>query len=154
MLGGLPYVGSDRVRGLGGTGEVGGPDRDRPQRGHVGRDLLGLGQPDLVEGYVGVALGAAGVVPGGAPVPQEDQAPHVRVSAMAGQSLEWLGKLLARESTYYDLHRQAPVVTAALYLLGFATGLTVIVGLISRKKSSLNPGSVLTLWSAMIPRID
>ena len=46
---------------------------------------------------------------------REKDSPQER-AAMAGQSLEWLGKLLARESTYYDLHRQAPVVTAALYL--------------------------------------
>ena len=80
-------LGSDRVRGLGGTGEVGGPDRDRLQRSHVRRDLLGLGQPDLVEGYVGVALRAPGVVPLRAAVPEQDETPHVRVSGMSGQSL-------------------------------------------------------------------
>ena len=37
-------------------------------------------------------------------------------AAMAGQALEWLGELLARDHTFYDLHRQAPVVTAALYM--------------------------------------
>ena len=36
-------------------------------------------------------------------------------AAMAGQSLAWLGQLLARDHTFYDLHRQAPVVEAALY---------------------------------------
>ena len=37
-------------------------------------------------------------------------------AAMAGQALDWLGMLLVRDHTYYDLHRQAPVVEAALYL--------------------------------------
>jgi hypothetical protein len=37
-------------------------------------------------------------------------------AAMAGQSLTWLGQLLARDNTFYDLRRQAPVVEAALYL--------------------------------------
>lgn len=37
-------------------------------------------------------------------------------AAMAGQALQWLGELLARDHSYYDLHRQAPVVAAALYL--------------------------------------
>ena len=55
---------------------------------HERRDLLGLRQPDVVERDVGVALGPAGVVPGGAPVAQEDQAPHVSVSGMTGQSLQ------------------------------------------------------------------
>lgn len=37
-------------------------------------------------------------------------------AAMASQSLTWLGQLLARDNTFYDLRRQAPVVEAALYL--------------------------------------
>lgn len=37
-------------------------------------------------------------------------------AAMAGQALQWLGDLLARDHTFYDVHRQAPIVTAALYL--------------------------------------
>lgn len=37
-------------------------------------------------------------------------------AAMSGQALKWLGELLARDHTFYDLHRQAPVVTAALYM--------------------------------------
>jgi hypothetical protein len=37
-------------------------------------------------------------------------------AAMSGQALAWLGELLARDHTFYDLHRQAPVVTAALYM--------------------------------------
>ena len=61
--------------------------RDRPERGHHRRDLLGLRQPDVVEGYVGVALRTARVVPLRAAVPQEDE-PHVRVSGMTGQSLQ------------------------------------------------------------------
>jgi CheY-like chemotaxis protein len=39
---------------------------------------------------------------------------------MAGAALDWLGQLLARDHTYYDLHRQAPVVEAALYLPALA----------------------------------
>jgi CheY-like chemotaxis protein len=45
---------------------------------------------------------------------REGLAPQDR-AAMAGQALEWLGQLLARDHTFYDLHRQAPVVEAALY---------------------------------------
>ena len=81
-------LGGDRVGRLRRAGEVGGPDRDRRERGHERRDLLGLRQPDVVERDVGVALGPPGVVPGGAPVAQEDQAPHVSVSGMTGQSLQ------------------------------------------------------------------
>ena len=36
--------------------------------------------------------------------------------AMAAQSLDWLGTLLAREHSFYVLRREAPVVEAALYL--------------------------------------
>jgi CheY-like chemotaxis protein len=36
-------------------------------------------------------------------------------AAMARQAVEWLGQLLARD-TFYDLHQQAPVLQAALYL--------------------------------------
>jgi hypothetical protein len=46
---------------------------------------------------------------------RENITPQVR-AAMAGQALAWLGELLAREHTFYDLRSQAPVVTAALYL--------------------------------------
>ncbi len=44
------------------------------------------------------------------PVTPQDRA------KMAGAALNWLGNLLARENTFYDLHRQAPIVEAALYL--------------------------------------
>jgi CheY-like chemotaxis protein len=50
------------------------------------------------------------LVSGRASVPPAERA------AMAGQALDWLGQLLAREHTLYDLQRQAPVVEAALYL--------------------------------------
>jgi CheY-like chemotaxis protein len=40
---------------------------------------------------------------------------------MSGAALDWLGQLLARDHTYYDLRRQAPVVEAALYLPEFTT---------------------------------
>ena len=39
---------------------------------------------------------------------------------MAGAALDWLGQLLARDHTYYDLRRQTPVVEAALYLPALA----------------------------------
>jgi CheY-like chemotaxis protein len=39
---------------------------------------------------------------------------------MAGAALDWLGRLLARDHTFYDLRRQAPVVQAALYLPKFS----------------------------------
>ncbi len=81
-------LGGDRVGRLRRAGEVGGPDRDGLELGHERRDLLGLRQPDVVEGHVGVALRPPGVVPGGAPVAEEDQTPHVRVSGMTGQSLQ------------------------------------------------------------------
>ena len=45
------------------------------------------GGADLVERDVRVALGPSGVVPLRATVAQEDQAPHVRVSGITGQSL-------------------------------------------------------------------
>jgi CheY-like chemotaxis protein len=51
-----------------------------------------------------------GEVGGGDTISPQDRA------AMAGQALAWLGELLARDHTFYDLHRQAPVVTAALYM--------------------------------------
>jgi CheY-like chemotaxis protein len=44
------------------------------------------------------------------PVTPQDRA------QMAGAALDWLGQLLARNHTFYDLHRQAPVIEAALYL--------------------------------------
>ncbi len=36
-------------------------------------------------------------------------------AAMAGKAIQWLAELLARDHTFYDLHRQAPVIAAALY---------------------------------------
>ena len=58
------------------------------ERGEDGSDRLGLRLTGLVEGYVGVALRAPGVVPLRAAVPEQDEAPHVRVSGMTGQSLQ------------------------------------------------------------------
>jgi HEAT repeat protein len=49
-------------------------------------------------------------VSGRNPVSAQDRA------ETAGQALSWLGQLLARDETFYDLRRQAPVVEAALYL--------------------------------------
>jgi CheY-like chemotaxis protein len=49
-------------------------------------------------------------VSGRDPISPQDRA------VLAGQALEWLGQLLARNHTFYDLHRQAPVVEAALYM--------------------------------------
>ncbi|MEX2093494.1 MAG: HEAT repeat domain-containing protein, partial [Pirellulales bacterium] len=46
---------------------------------------------------------------------RESVSPQDR-AIMAGQALDWLGNLLARDHTFYDLHRQAPVVEAALYM--------------------------------------
>ena len=46
---------------------------------------------------------------------RESVSPQDR-AVMAGQALDWLGNLLARDHTFYDLHRQAPVVEAALYM--------------------------------------
>jgi CheY-like chemotaxis protein len=36
-------------------------------------------------------------------------------AAMGAQALTWLGELLARNQTFYDLRRQSPVIEAALY---------------------------------------
>jgi len=50
---------------------------------------------------------------------REPATPQERAE-MAGAALDWLGQLLARDHTFYDLRRQAPVVEAALYLPEFA----------------------------------
>lgn len=78
---------------------------------------------------------------------REQVTPEQR-AAMAGQSLVWLGQLLAREHTFYDLRRQAPVVEAALYLpamSGRAVEALALVGTPSSQRSLVDFASHLTV---------
>jgi len=78
---------------------------------------------------------------------REQVTPEER-AAMAGQSLTWLGQLLAREHTFYDLRRQAPVVEAALYLpamTGKAVEALALVGTPSSQRSLVDFASHLTV---------
>jgi CheY-like chemotaxis protein len=78
---------------------------------------------------------------------REQVSPDQR-AAMAGQSLTWLGQLLAREHSFYDLRRQAPVVEAALYLpamTGKAVEALAVVGTPSSQRSLVDFASHLTV---------
>jgi hypothetical protein len=44
-----------------------------------------------------------------------DQIPPKDRAAMGAQALTWLGELLARPQTFYDLRRESPMIEAALY---------------------------------------
>ncbi|MGD9637216.1 MAG: hypothetical protein AB7G28_01920 [Pirellulales bacterium] len=69
-------------------------------------------------------------------------------AAMAGQSLAWLGQLLSRDNTFYDLRRQAPVVEAALYLPEMAdkaVGALALLGTPASQRSLVDFASHLTV---------
>jgi CheY-like chemotaxis protein len=56
-------------------------------------------------------------------------------AAMAGQAVAWLGDLLARESTFYDLRREAPVLESALYQSELASQSTAALALVGTPSS-------------------
>jgi CheY-like chemotaxis protein len=56
-------------------------------------------------------------------------------TAMAAQSLTWLGQLLAREQSVYDLRRQAPVIEAALYRPELAEGSVAALAFVGTPES-------------------
>ncbi len=69
-------------------------------------------------------------------------------AAMAGHALDWLGQLLAREHTFYDLHRQAPVVEAALYMPAMterAIGALALLGTPESQRSLVDFASHLSV---------
>jgi hypothetical protein len=77
-----------------------------------------------------------------------DQVTPEERAAIAGQSLTWLGQLLARDNTFYDLRRQAPVVEAALYLpamTGKAVGALALLGTPASQRSLVDFASHLTV---------
>ena len=81
VLGGQPGRPLQVSAGLTGPGQVGAAQRGRPQRGEVRRGGRGLLLPDRVELHVRMSLRAAGIVPGGAAVPQQDQPPTTHPDA-------------------------------------------------------------------------